>query len=412
MLVGDLFFAWCYELGIAPWLHTLAGLLILAVGLIAFGLLWIRFEVLRRIRQAFRWRIIIPSTIGAVLLLAGYVVWGTFRPVPVVPGASRDSVVYLDTALWYLEHYYLHSDQIDWAHIREVSFDRIKGAQTPSDTYIGIHEALVLIGDRHTQLIPANWKAEPDDLSKIDDYRRQILETKTPEGRLTSGNIGYVLVPWFQGTGSGPIVFLDKESKAAYVDRMRQILIELDNREPCGWILDLRKNPGGNMWPMLDGLAPLIGEGRVFSNEMPQFGRRTDTWIIGGRASYGAPFLGGLGLWGPGKLDLKKGHAPIAILIGKFTASAGEALVVSFSGRPDTRTFGTPTFGATTSTQGVSLSDGAELYITIGREIDRNGRSYESQIEPDETVDGVGEADDSPPIVAASNWIRSKSQCR
>ena len=36
-----------------------------------------------------------------------------------------------------------------------------------------------------------------------------------------------------------------------------------DRDHLAGWIVDLRHNRGGNMWPMVAGLGPLLGEGRA-----------------------------------------------------------------------------------------------------------------------------------------------------
>jgi serine/threonine protein phosphatase PrpC len=44
-------------------------------------------------------------------------------------------------------------------------------------------------------------------------------------------------------------------------------------------------------------------------------------------------------------------------------ASSGEAVVISFRGRPNARSFGTPTYGASTAHQGFTLSDGGTLVL-------------------------------------------------
>ena len=35
----------------------------------------------------------------------------------------------------------------------------------------------------------------------------------------------------------------------------------MDHPYNIGWIVDLRGNGGGNMWPMLAGIGPILGEG-------------------------------------------------------------------------------------------------------------------------------------------------------
>ncbi len=410
MLGMDLYFAEFYRRGIWPWMHTVIGLAFFGLGS-AVLLFAIAREFSWLVRHLIRLRTIAVIVGSVVVIVSAYFIWDRFRPLPPVPGASREAVAYLQEALWYLERYSIHSDRLDWTKIRKESLAKIEGARTSEDTYNAIYQATVEVGDKHTQFLPPNWRSEPVDTTNLSGDRRLVLDATIPEGRMTASNVGYIMMPRFEGTGSGSIFFLQRAEKKAYVDRVRGLLREIDANQPCGWIIDLRRNPGGNVWPMLDALAPLIGEGMLFSMEMPQFGRRSDTWIIGGRASSGAPMFGGLGLIGPAPLDIKSSNAPVAILIGPFTASSGEALLISFLGRPNTRTFGLPTFGAPTTTQGVTLADGAELIIGIGRDVDRTGRVYEDKIEPDEQVAGIDNDDDSAAVAAATRWVKSAGGC-
>jgi hypothetical protein len=52
-------------------------------------------------------------------------------------------------------------------------------------------------------------------------------------------------------------------------------------------------------------------------------------------------------------------------LTGPVTASSGEAIVVAFRGRPQTRSFGEPTDGVPTANDTFPLSDGALLVLTV-----------------------------------------------
>lgn len=73
-----------------------------------------------------------------------------------------------------------------------------------------------------------------------------------PEGRLLDHGLAYVSIPALAGS---------PEAGTAYALGMHKILRELDTSTPCGWIVDLRQNSGGDLWPMLAGLGPLLGEG-------------------------------------------------------------------------------------------------------------------------------------------------------
>jgi carboxyl-terminal processing protease len=47
----------------------------------------------------------------------------------------------------------------------------------------------------------------------------------------------------------------------AYETKLQKIIANLDKSHPVGWVVDLRGNVGGNMWPMLAGVGPVLGEG-------------------------------------------------------------------------------------------------------------------------------------------------------
>jgi hypothetical protein len=79
-------------------------------------------------------------------------------------------------------------------------------------------------------------------------------------------------------------------------------------------------------------------------------------------------------------------HPRVGVLIDCRVASSGEATAISFVGRPDTRFFGTPTRGLSTSNRGFALSDGATLVLTTSFMADRNLVKYGRPVMPDEII--------------------------
>jgi C-terminal processing protease CtpA/Prc len=167
---------------------------------------------------------------------------------------------------------------------------------------------------------------------------------------------------------------------------------EVDTVPICGWVVDLRRNVGGNMWPMLHAVRPILGEGNPFTYR------------------YGK---------GPGSQEpvylLKQPNPAIAVLTSRLTVSSGELLTVAFRGPSATRTFGEATSGLSTSNMNYPLVDGAMLVVTTSRAADRTGRVYDGPIQPDQPVDidwaRIG-TDDDPVIRVASSWLREQTQCR
>ena len=164
-------------------------------------------------------------------------------------------------------------------------------------------------------------------------------------------------------------------------------LPELEDAGARGWIIDLRRNDGGNMWPMLAGLTPLLGRADYGSFLDPVDGVRW-LWRFDGarlfcpREDRPEAFYEPIDV--PGGALLKTPDAPVAVLCSGVTSSSGEAVLIAFLGSPRTRTFGSPTGGLATSNGTHRLSDGSSLILTNSLMADRLGRVYEGGVVPDE----------------------------
>lgn len=178
--------------------------------------------------------------------------------------------------------------------------------------------------------------------------------------------------------------------------------VKATDREVCGWLVDLRSNGGGNMWPMLAGLAPLLEEGEVGFFTLPT--GSVEPWEIRGSVALwnGAAMVDN-SLEAPTHLG-----RPIAVLISSFTGSSGEAVAVAFHGQEGVRFFGQPTAGLTTSNEPVELSDGALIALTMSNFTDRLGLQYGQgiSVEPDEPT-----ADFSTAENAAVEWLLTQAAC-
>lgn len=142
------------------------------------------------------------------------------------------------------------------------------------------------------------------------------------------------------------------------------------------------------MIPMIGGLSPLLGQGRVGAFEA--LGGVLTDWVLDA--------MGGLSIGEERVLTGTKIHplvparSRVALMIGPRTASSGEAVAVAFGGRPNTLRFGLPTKGLVTSNETFDLVDGATLVVTTARFVDRTGRTYLDPIQPDVVVTSAGPA--------------------
>lgn len=224
-------------------------------------------------------------------------------------------------------------------------------------------------------------------------------EYLAPTGRLLDGGIGYLELPGV----SGP-------KAAGYDDAVHELLGQLDDGTLRGCIVDLRRNTGGSVEPMLASIGPLAGSGKLGAYVSAH---NSSEWSYD--AARGAAIFEGYELANVASPHPLRDDLPVALLTGPMTAQAGEALVVAFAGRARVRRFGEGTRGVPIGSTTKSLADGALLVLTVTVQADRDGTGYESVIPPDEAVaidwTRFGAADD-PVVVAASRWLQSVAQAK
>ncbi|MFI9325237.1 S41 family peptidase [Kitasatospora aureofaciens] len=176
----------------------------------------------------------------------------------------------------------------------------------------------------------------------------------------------------------------------------------------CGWIVDLRDDRGGALWPM-----PAVGAGAGRRAGGGLRGRRRQPldWSI----QHGNAYADGEPVGWTDSEPIARSAAP-AVLISHRTGSSGEAVAVAFRGRADTRFFGEPTYGVPTGNGACHLSDGATLVLTTADDTDHAGRTYDGPIRPDEEVVNEPTAavggDRDRVLAAARAWLHQQPGCQ
>ena len=365
---------------------------------------------------------ILRRSLSTAFLVASAWIWA--QDITTSPPISKPAAEYLNHALDLMQRNALHRAEIDWAAVREGAFLHSQGAQTPVDTYPGIYFALTQLREHHSFL------RVPDNLSDADKKRtraavRSVLGPwkqgikspppspftyrSQPEGHLLhSGNraFAWVSVPACGGKHSN---WQDNLADfRAYATTLHSVAADLlSSAHPEGWVIDLRGNGGGNMWPMLAGIGFVLGEG-VAGSFVSSDGTVQSEWSYKqGEALLGTKNANDFVVDAP--LTLPQLPA-VAILIDSGTVSSGEAIAVSFEGRPHTRFFGTHTFGLSSANSVLPLSDGAILYLNSAVDADRTHHRYDYGIEPDVTFPEPSSlpAESTDPVLqAAISWLAS-----
>src|ERR1700753_886765 len=311
---------------------------------------------------------------------------------------TPDAAAFLDNALDVMRQHALHGQNVDWTAGRTEAFKRAGGALNPIDTYPAIYWALVQLGDSgaHLRLPPGLYpdqiallqQAERDAVNNAPAAAREQMSIPTPfpSRRLPEGHIVTV-----QGRNYGYVVLprcsaKDNDGLLLYAADVRRILTDLTAQSPKGWIVDLRGNTGGNMWPMLAGIGPILGDGSVGSF-VANDGNVSWFYQDGKTGTRNPAGLETVSLTLQEEPVLQSPSvAPVAVLVDSSTASSAEAITIAFPGRPASRSFGSRTAGKSTAVQPFKLDDGAELYLTTAIDADRSGKAYPDGFSPDEVI--------------------------
>ncbi len=280
-----------------------------------------------------------------------------------------------------MEAHSLNRLKIDWASFRTGVFSAAGTAQTIESAFPAIQVALNLLGDSHSAYQPARGGLT------LAGARRSCGGQDVGTPAIPAG-VGYVRVGRFSGTAA---------EATAFANGLQQTIAAADRGALDGWIVDVRGNTGGNMWPMIAGVGPVLGEGRVgyfidpVGVEIPFDYRDGASWEGGSLAQrVDAPYR------------LRRQWPRVAVLFDGATASSGEAVVIAFQRRPDTRSFGAVSCGLSTANEGYTLSDGATLLLTVAVMADRTKFQYGSAIVPDEDL-----TDPRATEQRAVEWLRT-----
>ena len=121
-----------------------------------------------------------------------------------------------------------------------------------------------------------------------------------------------------------------------YADGVRDLIAKSDSSGVSGYgIVDLRGNNGGNIWPMIAGIGPLLGNGTAGAFVDPCDQKAT----IGYQD--GVALAAGVAQWTlTNPYQVYANPAKVAVITDISTSGGGEILAILFRGRPNTRSFG------------------------------------------------------------------------
>lgn len=272
----------------------------------------------------------------------------------------------------------IRSNAVDTSNIKLIEstlYRKAKDLNSVSDLAPLYTEVFELLKDHHGGL---KYKGMTYGWSKparsANAYLKDKLKTeKAVVSQVIDKTIAYIRIP-----GNDDFAFKKVDSIAkditTHINKVSSARIK-------AWIIDLRVNTGGNMYPILLGLKEFIGSSNiVFGGFRNSKGESSGLWEI----NDGKMLIDGIELVRRAQLKspIKK-DSPIVILTSCYTASAGEMTAISLIGRKDIYVVGEPTADYTTAVQGFRINKDAGLNLSTDHVVDRNSKIYTSYILPD-----------------------------
>jgi C-terminal processing protease CtpA/Prc len=275
----------------------------------------------------------------------------------------------------------LFADSIDWPQVRTHVTQQAQGLVTTEQCQPILNyllRTLRKVGDKHSFFISK---------AKVAPRLSARYAGQQAESRYLGEGIGYLKVPAFPS-------FNDSASQT-FSHGIRQQIETLESQQQLsGWVLDLRHNTGGNMRPMVEGLQALLGEEPYGYFIIPRHNRQIQLRL---QRAKGKPTSARATATTPRRL---------AVLTDSLTGSSGEMVAIACQGLRNTRFFGQPSAGYTTTNVTHKLSDGTYLLLAEGYMVDRNRRAYLRGITPDVVVEYAPAGGPDKTLETANRWVR------
>ena len=294
----------------------------------------------------------------------------------------------------------LYSDNVNWKEVDKKYSELIKNKSSIAEMKPAFEYLLNSIGDKHAVIrSPKDYSTiayytgptEPD--HRDSKFVSEVINDVSSEFtyKLLPSNIGYLKV-----VGIAPQNIRENSLK------IRNGVIDLHQQGANNWILDLRYNGGGDVNPMLAGLAPLLGDGNI-GGSVDKNEEIHREYIILNNEFYDT-----------GNLMDSTGHNPasiskdkVAVLLSRYTISSGEMTAIAFKGRENTIFIGEATAGYTTGNGWDQISEDILLNISQSVFVDRNKKIYYDKVGVDVEVEFLPglEFKEDPYIMKAIDWL-------
>jgi carboxyl-terminal processing protease len=280
---------------------------------------------------------------------------------PDISSIAPIQAVLIDEAIDLMDKHGFYATGPGWQTARTRALELSKGASDAADSRRIIDVALGVAGGPHSKIadpIVASASRAVQSFPIVDDL---------------GGGVVSLTLPSFSGANPSQI--------DEYVMSAWKSIEKLASEAKCGWILDVRENSGGNLWPMMGAISPLLDLGPVMSFS-DRDDKRDSVLIAENGISLGETKVIAFDSALFDEASRSVLTRRVVVLTGPNTGSSGEAIPIAFTGQDNAMTMGQPTYGLSSANRSFTLADGSILILTVAVFADRTGILYGAPVEP------------------------------
>ena len=236
---------------------------------------------------------------------------------------------------------------------------------------------------------------------KRDKIISMLIEKKEIEARLINDAIAYIEIPFLINNFGIDSINLN------YTLKLRKAIRNLSKKKPKGYIIDLRRNLGGSVHPMISGIGALFNNKNLGGTTKD--GKTYDsTWTLkNGNFYFGANSLSNI----PEITSvISTEGVPIVVLLGRYTASSGEIVAAALKGQYNVKLIGEQTAGYSTTNgwypvgNTISINPSISFYMSEDKTIHKDGILPDIELIEDLNLDDLFSGD---AMNEAIKWIRT-----
>ncbi len=308
-----------------------------------------------------------------------------------VKESSANSII-LDSIISITKENSLYTNTVDWNSLHEEMFAKYQDNDSINSLQKPIEHMFTKLEDFHgfamvngiqckgtvqrKRNVSYDYENE-DYVTNMSEIYQETITTTEIVATVLSDSIAYIQIPMINNN------YGNDSLNIAHTTKIRNKICELSKLNPKGYIIDLRANIGGTMWPMFSGLGVLFPNMELGGDTKDGKTFYSKWSLINGNLhvdDYATPNMPTI------NCTIEIEHTKIAVLIGRYTSSSGEAVASGLKGKNNCKLFGETTFGASTTnswfsiTQNISVNPAIAYYMSSDYTVHTDGISPDVEI--------------------------------